>query len=148
VSTPDDLLSDRLRAIGATADPVPQLVLDSARAAFALRDLDASLAELVRDSAESSLAAVRGDGEDRLLSFESGDVTVEMQVSETGVRRDVVAHVSGATLADATLDTLGASRALPTDDGVLVVRDLPAGPLRLRLTTTAGAAIATSWVRI
>ena len=144
----DDLLMDRLREIAGVADAAPALVHAAASAAFALRDLDASLAELVRDSAESSLAAVRGDGDDRLLSFESGDVTVEMQVTENGPRRDVVAHVSGAALADATVDMLGASRSVSTDDGVLVVRDLPPGPLRLRLTTTAGAAVATSWVRI
>lgn len=144
----DDELMDRLGAIAVVADPPPPALADAARTLFGLGRLDAELAELVRDSAETLELAIRADGDDRLLSFEAGAATVEMQVSERADRRDVVAHVSGITLESAAVETLAGPRSLQVDDGVLIVRDLTAGPLRLRLTPLTGAAIVTSWVSI
>jgi hypothetical protein len=46
------------------------------------------------------------------------------------------------------VETLTGPRSLQVDDGVLIVRDLSAGPLRLRLTPQTGTAIVTSWVSI
>jgi hypothetical protein len=154
----DDALAEQLRAVVAEADPVPELVSESAHAAFDLRRLDAELAALVRDSADDPAAAlaVRGEAEDRLLSFEVGEVTVEMQISRNADRRDILAHVSGAELADAAIETSGAGTdpaamirqiAVPVEDGILIARGLPAGLLRLSLTTAAGALLVTSWVR-
>jgi hypothetical protein len=144
----DDELMGRLGAIAAVADPPPPGLAEAARALFGLGRLDAELAELVRDSTETLELAVRADGDDRLLSFEAGAATVEMQVSERADRRDVIAHVSGITLQGAAVETLTGQRPLQVDDGVLIARDLTAGPLRLRLTPPAGAAIVTSWVTI
>jgi hypothetical protein len=144
----DDELMDRLTAIAAVADPPPPGLAETAQALFGLGRLDAELAELVRDSAETLELAVRADGDDRLLSFEAGAATVEMQVSERADRRDVVAHVSGITLETAAAETLAGPRSLQVDDGVLIARDLGAGPLRLRLTTPTGGSIVTSWVTI
>lgn len=141
----DDRLENDLRRIAAEADPMPALITESAHAAFTLRRLDAELAELVRDSAEAQAVGVRGD-EERLLSFEYGEIAVEMQVSAVGERRDLVAHVSGAALAAAAVETPGTRLDLATDDGVLVAHGLPAGPLRLALTTETGRAVQTSWV--
>ena len=77
---PDDTaLLLRLGAIAAEVDPVPDLVLEAGRAAFLLRRLDAELAELVADSA-TDRAGVRG-GDDRLLSFEAGETSLELQVT-------------------------------------------------------------------
>lgn len=140
-----DELENDLRRIAAEADPMPALVRESAHAAFGLRRLDAELAELVRDSAEAQAVGVRGD-EERLLSFEYGEVAVEMQVGAVGERRDLVAHVSGAALAAAAVETPSTREDLDTDDGVLVAHGLPAGPFRLALTTAAGRRIQTSWV--
>ncbi|MFN8146209.1 MAG: hypothetical protein U0R76_01985 [Candidatus Nanopelagicales bacterium] len=42
MSDRDDELERRLRALATEADPPPELVVESAKAAFALRDLDAS----------------------------------------------------------------------------------------------------------
>lgn len=144
----DDELIDRLTTIAVVADPPPPGLTEAAQALFGLGRLDAELAELVRDSAETLELAIRADGDDRLLSFEAGAATVEMQVSERAERRDVVAHVSGIALEAATVETLTGPRSLQVDDGVLIVRDLSAGPLRLRLTPQTGTAIVTSWVSI
>src|SRR5262249_46475986 len=54
----DEALLERLRAICAEVDPVPDLVFQAARAAFTLRRLDAELAELVLDSADEPAGAV------------------------------------------------------------------------------------------
>ena len=40
----DEALLERLRALAAQADPVPDLVLESAKAAFLMRRLDAEVA--------------------------------------------------------------------------------------------------------
>lgn len=144
----DDELVERLSAIATVADPPPPGLNEAAESLFGLRRLDAELAELVRDSAETLELAIRADGDDRLLSFEAGAATVEMQVSERAERRDVVAHVSGISLAAAVVETLSGPRPLRVDDGVLIAHDLSAGPLRLRLTPPTGAPIVTSWVSI
>ena len=78
-----------LRAIFGHLDPVPQLLDDAARAAFGWRSVDAEIAELLRDSAEAEDEAgllVRSGGGPRQLSFESPQVGIELEVTETGPR--------------------------------------------------------------
>lgn len=148
----DDDLVDRLRSIAGQADPAPPELAAAARAAFALRTVDAELAELVRDSLDTVGATVRAGDDDRLLSFETGAdgdaLAVEIQVSDLGERRDLVVAVSGPALAAASLDTAAGRQPVPADDGVLVVRAVPAGPVRLLLTTRSGRTVATSWVTV
>src|SRR5262249_7326628 len=82
----DEALLERLRAICAEVDPVPDLVFQAARAAFTLRRLDAELAELVLDSADAPAGAVAvraaGPADIRMLSFTAGPLRVELQVTE------------------------------------------------------------------
>ena len=80
-----------LRAIFGHLDPVPQLLEDAARAAFTWRTVDAELAELMRDSAEAASeeeagVLVRGRHGPRQLSFESPQLGIELEVTETGPR--------------------------------------------------------------
>ena len=72
-----DDTESRLRAVTGEADPVPSLVLDSARAAFTMRAVDAELAELVADSAydDEGLLTRSVVSDVRMLSFECGTVT-------------------------------------------------------------------------
>jgi hypothetical protein len=148
----DEALLERLRAIVADVDPVPELVLDTARAAFALRRLDAELAELVRDSYDSPVGAyaVRAAGltEVRMLSFEVGPLSVELQVTQRSGTLHLVAHVVGVELAGAWLETDTSVRELETDDGLLMVEGLQAGRIRFRLSTVDGHSYHTSWVLI
>lgn len=145
----DDALLARLRKVFDEVDPMPDRVVVEASALFGLRRLDEQLAELVRDSAEDrgGLLAVRGEGDVRLISFETGPVTVELQVTERGPVRDLVAQVTGAAVVGAEVETSTGRRAVPIEDSLFTVEGIPAGLLRLRLRTGAGRDLVTSWVR-
>jgi hypothetical protein len=145
----DEAVLVRLGAVLDELDPMPAEVLSEGRALFGLRRLDEELAELVRDSAEdrSGLLAVRGEGDVRLISFETGPVTVELQVTERGAVRDLVAQVTGTALVGAEVETSAGRRDIPIEDSLFTVEDIPAGYLRLRLHTVAGRHLVTSWVR-
>ena len=148
MSADDALLAD-LRAVLDEVDPVPAHVVAEASALFGLRRLDEQLAELVRDSAEDrgGLLAVRGEGDVRLISFETGPVTVELQVTERGPVRDLVAQVTGAVVVGADVETSAGRRAVPIEDSLFTAEGIPAGLLRLRLRTGTGRDLVTSWVR-
>ncbi len=145
----DEALLLQLGAVLDELDRMPPEVVTEARALFGLRRLDEELAELVRDSAEDrgGLLAVRGEGDVRLISFETGPVTVELQVTERGAVRDLVAQVTGTALVGAEVETSSGRRDIPIEDSLFTVEDVPAGFLRLRLHTLAGRHLVTSWVR-
>ena len=148
----DDELLAWLRRIAAEADPVPELVIQAARSAFGLRDLDARLAELVRDSAvDVPATAVRG-GDRRMLSFEAGDVAVECEITERDLRRDILGQLVGGLAAGIDAEVAGTevtstqTVTVPVDErGRFSVRDLPAGPVRLRCRLADGTTVVTSW---
>ena len=145
----DDALLLELGTVLDQLDPLPPAVVTEGRALFGLRRLDEELAELVRDSAEDrgGLLAVRGEGDVRLISFETGPVTVELQVTERGAVRDLVAQVTGTALVRAEEESSTGRRDIPIEDSLFTVEDVPAGFLRLRLHTVAGRHLVTSWVR-
>lgn len=151
----DGELIARLRRVAARADPVPEALLGAARAALGLRELDARVAELVRDSAvDAAATAVRGPGA-RLLSFEApsaqaGDAVIECEVTARGARRDLVGQLVGAVAAVVQVQVAGAE---PVDTGVdehgrFAVSGLPAGPLRLRCPLADGSTLMTSWTAV
>lgn len=152
MSQRDDELERRLRALATEADPPPALVVDAAKAAFLLRDLDAELAVLVADSAVDDPAvltrAVVSDV--RMLSFECGDVAVELDVETDPLSRRVrlsglaVGAVGAVVLVRAD-DRVSADLA---DDGRFVLDSVAPGPLRLELTTPDGRRVTTSWIHV
>jgi hypothetical protein len=146
----EDMLLARLRAVLDDVDPVPAHVTGGAKELLGLRRLDEELAELVRDSTEDrgGLLAVRGDGDVRLISFETGPVTVELQVTERGPARDLVAQVTGTAVVGAEVETGGGRRSVPVEDSLFTLDGLPAGLLRLRLRIAGGRDLVTSWVRV
>lgn len=152
MSERDDELERRLRALATEADPPPELVVESAKAAFALRDLDAELAELVADSAVDDPAvltrAVVSDV--RMLSFECGDVVVELDVEADPLSRRV--RLSGLAVGAIGSVTIirsdGRSSVELADGGRFVVDEVPPGPLRLELTTADGRRVTTSWIHV
>ena len=150
MSADDDLLAD-LRRVAGIADPVPAHVRAAARAAFETRDLDARLAELVADSAESSgFEAVRQVAEERLLSFATSDAQVEVTVRAEGAGWTMMGQVFGVGPGAATLET-GTPGSIPleVDDlGRFLVADVPGGPVRLRLRLAGGDTVVTSWVTL
>lgn len=146
----DEALLAALRRTVAALDPVPAHLAQGATALIGLRRLDEELAELVRDSAEERgrLLAVRGEGDVRLISFETGPVTVELQVTERGGLRDLVAQVSGTAVARAEVETPAGRSPVAVDDSLFTMDGVPAGLLRLRLFTATGRDLVTSWVKV
>lgn len=139
----DDAIVAELRDLAVRADPPPPELAETARSALALRRVDrevatmAALAELAYDSVDDELAlsGVRGDTGPRLLTFEGGDVSVEIEVaaaSATGQLRLVgqlvppqpgdvdVRHPEGVITTEA--DDLGRFRC----------EGFPSGPVSLR----------------
>ena len=150
VDPADEALLGRLNTVVEQVDPVPELSYEMARATFTLRDLDSELAALTHDSALASGDLVRSVGvvEVRLLSYEAGELTVELQVSERGETRTVLGEVHGGAVERITVQTAGALVDLVPDGlGRFRVEDLPAGPFRIRLVTADGRTITTSWAR-
>jgi hypothetical protein len=146
----DDELVARLRRIAARADPVPEVLLAAAHAAFGLRDLDARVAELVRDSAVGAPAtAVRGLGA-RLLSFEAADAVIECEVTARGARRDVIGQLVGTVAAALQAQVAGAEAVdVRVDEhGRFSVSDLPAGVFRLRCSLADGTTLVTAWAAV
>jgi hypothetical protein len=150
--TSDDELLARLAHVVEEADPVPDAVTEAALSALVTRSLDAELAELVTDSDVDSSAAVRDAVTAvRLLSFESAEVTVEVQLTAAAGSRALRGLAAGA-VGDVTAETLGAMgsrRSAPMDaDGWFTLEGLGPGPLRLHLQTAEGESVVTRWVSI
>jgi hypothetical protein len=156
---PDDELAGWLARVVSRADPVPEPLLAAARAAYGLRDLDAWVAELVRDSAvDAPAAVVRGDGR-RLLSFEAGDVVIECEVRRHPAQVDVLGQLVGGTTASITAHIAAtpsdpgarttATAEAPVDgQGRFSIRGLPGGVLRLGCRLADGTVIVTSWTPV
>jgi hypothetical protein len=143
----DDELEQHLRAIAAEVDPVPELLLEQARAAYTLRDLDAELAELVLDSdVDEGAALVRGGDDLRILSFRAEQLSVELEVSRTGGRWSLRGLAVGATGTVDVETSEGTVTAALDDRGRFTADDLAPGSLRLHLTAEGGARVTTSWV--
>jgi hypothetical protein len=153
---PDEPLVADLRALFATADPVPPLVTEAAKAALGWRRLDAELAELLSDSAveDDALALARGGGAPvRSVSFGAGELTIDIEVHHDGERLTVlgqlsppsatrveIQHADGDSEPAAQTDALGRFRARLTADG----------PIRLIIGASGDGpgAIETSWIVI
>jgi hypothetical protein len=143
--TTDDELMAALRRIAAEVDPVPEPVTESARAALATRRLDEELAALLTDSALQA-DLVRGDEDVRLLSFESGRISVELQVEPAGGRVSVKGLATGAA-GEVVVESAGTRRSTTIDpEGWFSLADLPRGTTRMHLRATDGTPVATSWV--
>lgn len=141
---------DELNEFAARADTVPERLLWAAREAFGLREFGARVAELVRDSAfDIAAAAVRRPGL-RMLSFESGDVAVECEITAHASRRDIFGQLVGGGASAVDAQVAGqAEITVPVDaDGCFGVCGLRPGPVRLRCHLTDGTTLVTSWALI
>lgn len=156
---PDDELAGWLARVVSRADPVPEPLLDGARAVYGLRDLDAWVAELVRDSAVDAPATVVRGGGRRLLSFEAGAIVIECEVRRHRAQVDVLGQLVGGTTPSITAHVAAtpsdpgaqatATAEAPVDaQGRFSIRDLPGGVLRLGCQLADGTAIVTSWTPV
>lgn len=144
----DEELLTALREAAAQADPVPDLVLRSARSALSTRDVDAELAELTLDSSQLA-GVVRAEGDDvRLLSFETPQVSIELQVEYVQSRVALRGLVAGAS-GEAVVEVAGERHTCPIDEeGWFTATGLPRGATRVRVTAADGTAVTTSWASL
>ena len=115
----DRELLAHVRAMFDETDPVPEFLLDAARATFSWRTIDAELAELTNDSLLEG-AAVRAARVPRLLTFTSDVATLVVEVAE---------HVRGAGIGRRLLGQILSPRPAGTDQ--------PGLPFRRCITTAA-----------
>ena len=142
----DDQLLDQLRAALLNHDLVPDAVSAAARAAFAWRTIDAELAALAYDSFldDKELAGVRSGAEGaRRLTFESGSLTVEVDVEHGRIVGQLVPPQSGAV---EVRHAAGSMTVQADGIGRFSCNDVPRGPVSLRCTTSNATAIVTDWL--
>jgi len=148
----DDLFLEELRALAAEGDPVPERVLAAARGTFTWRTIDAELAELAYDSAVDAerLLAVRSADTIRLLTFETSELTIELEVAAEGDHRRILGQLAPAAVGTIELRHVGGLLQLQTDElGRFTADDVEPGPVSLRWRgDEPGAAVTTEWVTI
>ncbi|MET7452558.1 hypothetical protein ABZT03_11790 [Streptomyces sp. NPDC005574] len=139
-----DLLEEELRRAAAILDPVPAELRRIAVDAYALHDLDARIAELTFDSVVDGVPVRGAMDAPRMLTFHSGDVTVDVEVSAQGLMGQVMPPQP------ARIEVLtGPQSAAPLDAddlGRFASEVAPAGPFALRLRT-GGQVVVTEWLR-
>lgn len=140
---PDEQLLEHLADVYHQLDPVPDLVSESARAVFGLRDLDAELVPLVEQAAGT---LVRGEP-DGWVSFALDGLEIDL-----GSRRErhgwqIVGQVTGA-IRELSVHTLAGAEPLAVDEHGRFSAAVSARTLSLRLTTSDGRRLRTQWVSL
>lgn len=145
--TEDDALLAELRRLALTHDAIPPDVVAAARSALAFRTMDAELAELMADTSldQEDLALVRGAGMPTLLTFESADLTVEVEVVPSGDRRRLLAQVVPPGPGRIEVRHKGGSFTVDADEvGRFSADDIVPGPVSLRCSVGASV-VETDW---
>jgi len=152
-SPEDEDLLVRLGAIARVVDPAPDIVHGLGRAALGLRLLDAELATLVTDSALERTSVRGPDLDTRLLAFELGELTIEVQVSVQHGRWSLIGQVvpePGNADASIMVESIDGDRIPATTVDALgrfAVADVPQGLVRLRLHRPDSPTVVTTWVK-
>jgi hypothetical protein len=148
-----ELLWQMLAGIMREADPVPPEVIQSGRDSLTWRTIDAELAALTYDSAaeQPAAAVVRAWEGPRLLTFEAQGLTVEVEVTALGARRQLIGQLVPPQQALVTVrHHQGDTVTVEADElGRFRTADLPAGLSSLRCQLAgmpAGAAVVTDWI--
>lgn len=144
----DDLLGELGPVLAAVAGP-PRAAVDAAKGLFTWRTIDAELAALAHDSLlDGADAPVRATGQPRILTFETDELTVEVEVDETPGARRLIGQLTPPGPARLELRTAGEPFRGEADDLGRFVLALPVERLRssLRVERADGAVAETSWV--
>ncbi len=146
----DDELEEELRRAERLLDPVPARLMRGAVDMFAWRTIDAELAALAFDSVDAqSAAAVRGSDQPRLLTFQAGERSIELELTGTAAERGVTGRLIPAQQAEIEI-RLGDQRLTATADalGRFAVTAAGSGPISLRFRPGGSASwqIVTEWI--
>jgi hypothetical protein len=146
----DEALLEELRGAARRFDPPPPPVLEAARASLTWRTVDAELAALRFDSVvDQALAAVRSAEGPRLLTFAAPGLSIEVQVSPVGSRRQLVGQLVPAQPARIDVRHAGGVTTVRADQlGRFDVDAISAGPVSLRchLGDAPSPPVVTEWI--
>lgn len=159
-ATPSTIaLASRVRAVFDEIDPVPEHVLYAAIGSYSWRTVDTELARLVADTAATTgstgrtpmLASVRGTTQHaRLVTFEAPDLTVEVEVGQTGAKRRLIGQL--VPPGPGTVQVLSPTETQTVNADVLgrfIAENVPAGPVSLTVTREgATRVVTTTWISI
>lgn len=165
IEPPDDRLAAELVDLFARAEPVPDLVVATAKASFGLRSLDVELALLTWDSqVDTSTVLLRAepsggeDGTPRALTFESGESAVELEVAPPDRGWRLLGQLTPPEHARVELHRAPAPAdvvpqeqitAVPVDElGRFTVADLRPGLVRIVVHREDRPPLATDWFRV
>ena len=149
----DNVLLNRLHDMFSAHDAPPATVIGLAQGLYGLRHLDAELAALTGDSAVDGLeVAVRrsgnASGDVRLLTFESAELAIEIEVSGTGRARRVVGQLvpGGPATIEARQPSAPEARHAEADDrGRFEFDSLVPEPLSLTWRRPGSRSVTTEW---
>jgi hypothetical protein len=148
----DELFLEELRALAVQGDPVPERVLAAARGSFTWRTIDAELAELAYDSTLDAerLSTVRSEDTIRLLTFETSELTIELEVTAVEDRRRIQGQLVPASAGVVEVRHAGGLLELEVDSvGRFSADEVEPGPVSLRWRgDEPGSAVTTEWVTI
>ncbi|MFJ2608229.1 hypothetical protein ACIQOU_27905 [Streptomyces sp. NPDC091279] len=137
------VLEEELRGAASVLDPVPTALEQLALEAFALHDLDARIAELTFDSVVDAIPVRGALDVPRMLTFQAGAVTVDIELTADGLMGQVLPPQT------ARIEVLSGPRAgspLTTDSlGRFTSEEPPSGPFALKLRTGEGVVV-TDWL--
>lgn len=153
---PEARLLGELRDMFERADPIPDHVRAAAHAAIELRDLDAQIAELLRDSAvdevDQELAGVRGTGTaTRSLTFSVGaERYVEVDIDNDGDQhRTLAGYVVPGEAGRLIVEHAEGHLSGDIDEhGRFSVERVASGPVRLRVSLDGAPPIVTQWTLV
>jgi hypothetical protein len=149
VPNEDDRLLAELQEALRAAEDVPARFVAAGKAAFAWRTIDADLAELSYDSLDDEqtrLATRTEDATVRALTFVSGQLTIELEITAESVLGQVVPAQPGQVFLQ-----IGTGRQVTgviDEIGCFAVEPVPAGPFRLFCRTVDGTEVRTGWITV
>lgn len=142
----DQELLSSLKGILDETDPVPEETSQFAKAAWSWRDIDAELANLEFDSSTEDLpSGVRSTATARMLSFQAGEWTVEIEYSEH--TRRLLGQVNISQQCTVELHFAGGAVGVYSDDlGRFDFDNVLPGPISLVVRTPGNLhVIKTEW---
>jgi hypothetical protein len=147
----DEELLQELRAAARRFDPPPDSVLDAARASLTWRTIDAELAALQFDSVvDLAATGVRSSEGPRLLTFAAPGLSIEVEVSPIGPRRQLVGQLVPAQPARIDVRHAGGVTTVQADHlGRFGADAISAGPVSLRChlgDTPSSLPVVTEWI--
>jgi hypothetical protein len=132
----DDALWAELRDLADACDSVPADDLDTARAALAWRSFDAEVAELVAESVGGEPAVVRGARKPTLLTFEAGDLALEVGLFDHGRDHRLLGQLIPPASGVVEVRHRGGTDSVAADDvGRFTARHVSRGPVSLRCSS-------------